>query len=522
MAKGAVMPPVQDRRVVLETRSITKQFPKVLANKDISIKLHEGEILAMLGENGAGKSTLMNVLYGLYRPTSGAIFLNGKEVQFSSPKDAIRQGLGMVHQHFMLVETLSVTENIILGMEPGGMGFVDSRKARAEVADLSERFHLTVDPDAMIETLSVGLQQRVEILKALYRKARILILDEPTAVLTPQEVDQLFGVIRALRDTGVSIIIITHKLEEVKKISDRVYILRRGEMVGERETSCVTQQELANLMVGRDVVLTVKKEKKEIDAEPIFALEDLYVTGDRGRDVVRGVSLNVRPGEVVGIAGVDGNGQSELADAIMGLREVRQGRIVFKGREITKRTTHNRIMQKIASVPADRQRYGLVLPMKLSENAIIGYHQVKPFSQGIGLRFPAIRRNAQTLVEDFDIRTPGVEVPALQLSGGNQQKLILAREFSRNPEFLLVNQPTRGLDVGAIEYIHSQILAMRARNVATLLISLELEEIFALSDRILVLYGGRIVKSLDPDATTEEEVGLYMAGGGIREMVQGE
>ncbi len=515
------MPPDQGRRILLETRSITKRFPKVLANSDISIKLHEGEILAMLGENGAGKSTLMNVLYGLYRPTSGTILLDGKEVQFLSPKDAIRQGLGMVHQHFMLVETLSVTENIILGTEPGRLGFVDIRKARAEVAELSQRFHLTVDPDAMIETLSVGLQQRVEILKALYRKARILILDEPTAVLTPQEVDQLFGVIRKLRDTGVSIIIITHKLEEVKKISERVYILRRGKMVGERETASVTQQELANLMVGRDVVLTVHKEKKKIDAEPIFSLEDLFVTGDKGIDAVRGVSLTVRPGEVVGIAGVDGNGQAELASAIMGLLEVRQGRILFKGKEITRRSTHNRIMQKMASVPADRQRDGLVLPMKLSENVIIGYHDLSPFSKGIGLRFPAIHKNAETLVDRFDIRTPGVEVPALQLSGGNQQKLILAREFSRNPDFLLINQPTRGLDVGAIEYIHSQILAMRDRNVAILLISLELEEIFALSDRILVLYGGKIVKELDPDATTEEEVGYFMAGGETKETAHG-
>jgi ABC-type uncharacterized transport system ATPase subunit len=516
------MSAVRESKVLLETKSITKKFPKVLANKDISIKLHEGEILALLGENGAGKSTLMNVLYGLYKPTSGRIFLDGKEVQFPSPKDAIRQGLGMVHQHFMLVETLTVTENIILGTEPGNLGFVDTKRARAEAMELSRRFGLVVDPDARIETLSVGLQQRVEILKALYRKAKILILDEPTAVLTPQEVDQLFGVIRTLRDTGVSIIIITHKLEEVKKISDRVYILRRGEMVGERETASVTQQELANLMVGRDVVLTVHKEDKKVVAEPIFEIRDLFVHSDKKIDALSGVSLDVRPGEVVGIAGVDGNGQSELAEALMGLRSARKGSIHFKGKETIHLTTRDRIMQKISHVPADRQRYGLVLPMTLWENAIIGFHDTKAFSKGVALRFPEIRKHAINLVERFDIRTPGIDAPASYLSGGNQQKLILAREFSRDPDFLLVNQPTRGLDVGAIEYIHSQILAMRERDVAILLVSLELEEIFALSDRILVLFEGRIVKQLNPAETTEEEVGFFMAGGERREKIHAE
>ena len=319
------------RTVLLETRNISKQFPKVLANKDLSIKLYTNEILSLLGENGAGKSTLMNILYGLYKPTAGSILLDGREVQFPSPKDAIRLGLGMVHQHFMLVETLTVTENIILGTEPGRLGFIDLKQAREEVAELSKRYHLAIDPDAKIESMSVGLQQRVEILKALYRKARILILDEPTSVLTPQEVDQLFEVIRNLRDSNVSIIIITHKLEEVTKISDRVYILRRGEMVGERETASVTQQELANLMVGRDVVLTVRKQEKSIEGECIIALEDIVVRNDKELDAVAGVSLGVCPGEVVGIAGVDGNGQTELAEAIMGLRELRRGKIVFKG-----------------------------------------------------------------------------------------------------------------------------------------------------------------------------------------------
>jgi ABC-type uncharacterized transport system ATPase subunit len=515
--KGKRMNKGQNRTVLLETRNISKQFPKVLANKDISIKLYENEILSLLGENGAGKSTLMNILYGLYKPTSGTILLDGREVQFPSPKDAIRLGLGMVHQHFMLVETLTVTENIILGTEPGRLGFIDLKQARQEVAALSERYHLAIDPDAKIESLSVGLQQRVEILKALYRKARILILDEPTSVLTPQEVDQLFGVIRTLRDTDVSIIIITHKLEEVKAISDRVYILRRGEKVGERETATVTQQELANLMVGRDVVLTVRKQAKTISADCILSLEDMVVQNDKGLDALSGVSLGVCPGEVVGIAGVDGNGQAELAEAIMGLRELSRGRIVFKNQDIHSLTTKERIQQKISNVPADRHRFGLVLPMKVSENLVIGTHDVPPFIRGINLNLPVIAEHASNLVARFDIRTPSIEVQAGHLSGGNQQKLILAREFSRDPDFLLVSQPTRGLDVGAIEYIHSQILKMRDRDVAILLISLELEEIFALSDRILVIFEGKIVKELIPEKTSEEEVGLYMTGGGSKE-----
>jgi simple sugar transport system ATP-binding protein len=510
------MSKAETRQILLETKGISKKFPKVLANDNVSITLRDREILSLLGENGAGKSTLMNILYGLYRPTAGTILLEGREVQFPSPKDAIRQGLGMVHQHFMLVDTLTVTENIILGTEPGRLGFVDTRKARQEVAALSERYNLVVDPDARIESLSVGLQQRVEILKALYRRARILILDEPTAVLTPQEVDQLFTVIRTLRDSGVSLIIITHKLEEAKKISERVYVLRRGKVAGERETDSVSQQELANLMVGRDVVLTVHKKARRTEADPAFILKDLHVRGDKGKDAVAGVSLEVRPGEVVGIAGVDGNGQSEIAEAIMGLREASNGRVLFKGQELTHLRTHQRIMRKISSVPADRQRFGLVLPMKLSENTILGYHTLKPFAKGISQDLEAVRRHAEVLVARFDIRTPGVELPAGHLSGGNQQKLILAREFSRDPEFLLVNQPTRGLDVGAIEYIHSQVLAMSDRKVAILLISLELEEIFALSDRILVLYEGRIVKELDPSVSSEEEVGFYMTGGEAR------
>jgi simple sugar transport system ATP-binding protein len=499
--------------VILETRHIVKQFPKVLANDDITISLHEGEILCLLGENGAGKSTLMNILYGLYKPTSGQIVLGGEEVEFSSPRDAIDRGLGMVHQHFMLVDTLTVTENIILGSEPGTGPVIDYKTARKQVAELSERYGLRVDPDERIMNLSVGLQQRVEILKALYRQAKILILDEPTAVLTPQEVEELFAVITSLRDSGVSIIIITHKLEEVKAIANRVYILRRGRIEGERTIADVTKEELANLMVGRSVVLTVQREAHEAKPDPIFTVEKLRVLDDREIAAVDGLSLSVKPGEVVGIAGVDGNGQSELAEAIMGLRAVDSGVLRLAGKDIASLSTRSRIKERISHVPADRQRFGLVLPFSVAENIAIGYHDSAPNSRGLVLDYPAMEERAEHLIDAYDIRTPGPLAPAGHLSGGNQQKVILAREFSRDPRFLLVNQPTRGLDVGAIEYIHSQILRMRSKDVGVLLISLELEEIFALADRILVIYEGRICKELDPEQTDEREVGYYMTGG---------
>ncbi len=507
------MSTVKEDRIVLEMQHISKQFPNVLANEDVSIQLKEGEIISLLGENGAGKSTLMNVLYGLYRPSAGKIILNDEEVEFSSPKDAIEKGLGMVHQHFMLVDNLSVTENIILGSEPGKAGIIDYKSARKEVAELSEKYHLEVEPDAIIESLSVGLQQRVEILKALYRKARILILDEPTAVLTPHEVDQLFLVIKKLRDSGVSMIIITHKLEEVKAISDRVYILRRGKCEGLRNTKDVTKEDLANLMVGREVVLTVHKEKKEVTGDSIFNLENVIVKNEKGINALDGLSLNVRPGEIVGIAGVDGNGQTELAEVLMGLCKLESGRIYYKGEDISELTTKQRRNKSISNVPADRHRFGLILPMTISENMVLGFHDEKPYVHGINLALDVIHNYSEKMVKDFDIRTPGVDIPAGNLSGGNQQKVILAREFSRNPDFLLVAQPTRGLDVGAIEYIHSQILKMRDRNVGILLISLELEEIFSLSDRILVLYEGKIVKEFVPEETTDKEVGFYMTGG---------
>ncbi|MDX9800440.1 MAG: ABC transporter ATP-binding protein [Spirochaetia bacterium] len=504
---------------ILETHRITKQFPRVLANDDISIRLHKGEILSILGENGAGKSTLMNILYGLYRPTSGKIILKGKETSFSSPRDAIGAGLGMVHQHFMLVETLTVTENIILGSEPSRGGIIDYQLAKKQVLEISDLYGLHVDPDERIENLPVGLQQRVEILKALYRHAEILILDEPTAVLTPQEVEELFRVILALRGKGVSIIIITHKLEEVIAISDRVYILRRGKLSGEGDIKDLTKESLANMMVGRDVVLRVLKKdyeetKYDDKKESVFSIENLTVLKKGSQPILRDITFNVLPGEIVGIAGVDGNGQSELSQAVMGLIKIDSGSIILNEKEISKLTTKQRIARGISYVPADRQRDGLVLEMSVSENIIIGRHDRKPFVKSAGrINHQEIKNYAQKLTSDFDIRTPSVSVSSGALSGGNQQKVILAREFSRSPLFLLLNQPTRGLDVGAIEYIHSRIMEMKEKGAAILLVSLELEEIFALSDRILVIYEGAIVTELKTEDTTDNEVGLYMTGG---------
>lgn len=506
-------PAEESRKVCLRMENIVKQFPRVLANDDVSIYLREGEILALLGENGAGKSTLMNILYGLYRPTSGDIFIHDEKVVYSSPKDAIALGLGMVHQHFMLVGNITVTENVILGNEPGRLGVVDYKKAREEVVALSEKYFLKVDPDAITETLPVGLQQRVEILKALYRNAKILILDEPTAVLTPQEVNDLLAVLKRLVESNVSLIIITHKLEEVKAISDRVYILQRGKITGEHITKDVEKAQLATEMVGRDVVLTAHRTPGARTGSPVFSAKNLTLGTQEGMSL-REISFGVRPGEIVGIAGVDGNGQTELAEVIRGLRKADSGTILLNGREITNLSTRELMVRKMGYVPSDRHRFGLVLPFSVADNIAIGYHLTPPNAKAVNMNHKYIDAYAQDQVEAYDIRTPGTNVAVSTLSGGNQQKVILARELGHAPEFLLVSQPTRGLDVGAIEYIHSEILKMRDKNVAILLISLELEEIFALSDRILVLYEGQITKEFVSDDTNEIEVGLYMTGGG--------
>ena len=499
--------------VVLETRNLTKRFPSLIANDRICIKLYEGEILSFLGENGAGKSTMMNMLYGLFRPSSGQILLRGEAVSFSSPREAIQRGLGMVHQHFMLVGSLTVTQNIILGNEPGKNNVINYQAARKRVAGLSERYGLKVDPDSKVEDLSVGVQQKVEILKALYRDVSILILDEPTAVLTPQEVEAFFKVVKRLQADGVSIIIITHKLEEVLALSDRCYILRQGVVTGEMSTEGLSRNELANCMVGREVVLKTGCERLPFEQKEVFSIENHNVINDKGVNVIKNLSLKVNAGEILGIAGVDGNGQSELAEAIMGLIPSESGRMTLNGKEITALNTKERILNRISYVPSDRHSQGLILPMSIAENMMIGFHGYKPFCENINLDLSYIHDNAEKLVNQFDIRSTSPQQPAGYLSGGNQQKIILAREFSRNPDFLVISQPTRGLDVGAIEYIHSQIINLRNQGIGILLISMELEEILALSDRIHVLFEGRIVAELDPAETNKKEMGLFMMGG---------
>ncbi len=507
------MPEKGESPPVLETRGVTKRFDRIIANRDISIRLEAGEIIAILGENGAGKSTLMNVLFGLYRPSSGSILIDGRPVSFGSPRDAIAQGLGMVHQHFMLVPTLTVTQNIILGDEPVRLGHVLYKRARRRVAELSERYGLLVNPDARLEDLSVGLQQRVEILKALYRDARVLILDEPTAVLTPQEVEELFAVLRRLAAAGTSIIIITHKLEEVMALSSRVYVLRRGELAGERRTSDTDAAELANFMVGRDVVLHVERSPCKALPDPILRVEDLSVRGTRGLEALKKASLAVAPGEILGIAGVEGNGQKELCEALVGLAIPSAGDIRFRNESIARWGLRKRMEAGIGYVPQDRRGSGLVLPFSVEENLVLGRSDRPPLSRGGFIDFDLLRTQALGLIEDYDVRTAGPEVPASTLSGGNQQKLILAREFSRGPAFLVISQPTRGLDVGAIEYVYRRILELREKGTAILLVSMELEELFALSDRIAVLHGGEIVFEAATEATSEVEIGHYMIRG---------
>ena len=498
---------------VLETRGVTKVFAHVVANKDISITLGRGEVVAILGENGAGKTTLMNILFGLYRPTRGQIFLDGHPVVFDSPRDAIRLGLGMVHQHFMLVPTLTVTQNIILGAEPVRLGHIRYGEARKKVAELAERYHLGVDPDARIEDLSVGIQQRVEILKALYRSARILILDEPTGVLTGVEVEELFAVLRRLVSLGTSIIIITHKLEEVRKLSNRVFILRRGVVVGERHTADVKASELASLMVGREVALRSRRPGVASSPRPILTVDKIEVRSSRGFFALTGCSLAVGPGEIVGLAGVEGNGQKELADAVVGLLPIERGAIVFKGQDISRWNVKKRMRAGMGTVPQDRRGAGLILPFTIEENLLIGASDLAPFNRNGFLDFSAVHKHGVTLMERFDIRASGAAAAASTLSGGNQQKVILAREFSRDPVFLLVCQPTRGLDVGATEYIYGRIRELRNTGTAILLISMELDEIFDLSDRIAVLHGGMIVLERPAAETTQAEVGEYMFRG---------
>ena len=497
----------------LELEGITKQFPGVLANDRVSLSVESGEILALLGENGAGKSTLMNVLYGLYTADAGEIRIDGEVQDFDSPHDAIDAGIGMVHQHFMLVPVFSVVENVVLGDEPvSGAGILNLREGKTRLKEISEQYGLAVDPDAIIEDLPVGLQQRVEIIKVLFREAQFLVLDEPTAVLTPQEVDDLFGILRGLRDSGKGIIFITHKLHEVLEIADRISVLRRGRIVGTTLPNETNEQQLAEMMVGRPVDLVVDK-TPATPQEPVLRVTDLTVLDDRAQPAVDGVSLDVRGGEIVGVAGVQGNGQTELVEALTGLRQVFQGTIEIAGEDCTTKTPRWRHRHGVAHVPEDRQRMGLVLPFSVAENMVLDSYYSDEFSNGVAMRWDDVDEAAEGLVERFDVRTPSIAVPASTLSGGNQQKVIVAREFSRDVRLIIASQPTRGLDVGSIEYIHAQMVEQRDRGAAVLVVSTELDEVLALSDRIAVMFDGRIVAMLDPAKTDASEIGLYMAGG---------
>ncbi len=503
---------------VLELKGITKRFPGVLANDHIDLTLEQGEIHALLGENGAGKTTLMNILYGLYEQDEGEIIVKGKPITVRSPVDAIREGIGMVHQHFMLVPVFTVTENVMLGEEDTRVaGVLDRRAAADKVRQISERYNLQVDPDAYIEDLPVGVQQRVEIIKLLYREADILILDEPSAVLTPQEVEELFKIMRSLVDQGKSIIFITHKLKEVLEIADRITVIRRGKVIGTTTPAEADQNVLAQMMVGREVRLEIEKAPAET-GEVVFEVKDLVVLGQRKQVAVDGVSFHVRAGEVLGIAGVQGNGQTELVEALTGLRPIEAGQVLVGGKDITNQTPRFITEQSVAHVPEDRQRDGLVLAFPVADNLMLNTYYLPPFSKGAVLQENVIRENAIRLVREFDIRTPSVLTPASSLSGGNQQKVIVAREFSRPIKLLIASQPTRGLDVGSIEYIHGRLLQKRAEGCAVLLVSTELDEIMGLSDRIAVMYRGRVVETLDAAEATKERLGLLMAG--VKEVTQ--
>ncbi len=497
----------------MEMRGITVTFPGVVANDDISIDANSGEILALLGENGAGKTTLMNVLYGLYRPDRGEIRVRGRPVAIQNPNDAIRLGIGMVHQHFMLVPPFTVAENIVLGAEPvRGGGVLDMARAVRDVKEISARYGLAVDPTSRVESISVGMQQRVEILKALYRGAEVLILDEPTAILTPQEVQELAAIMRNLVAQGKSIIFITHKLKEVMAVSDRVTTLRRGRVVGTLPTRETTPEDLAKMMVGREVVLSVEKRPRE-PGDVVLKVEHIHVKSSRGLPALRDVSFDVREGEIVGVAGIEGNGQTELVEALTGLRKIGSGRVLVGGKDATNRQPRALIERGVAHIPEDRQRRGLISTFSVAENMILERYYRPPFARGINVDWREVRSYAKKLVSEFDIRTPDENTVVGSLSGGNQQKVIVARELSLEPRLLIASQPTRGLDVGAIEFVHRRLVTERDQGKAILLVSLELDEIMSLADRILVLYEGRIVGQMRAEEASEQEIGFLMAGG---------
>ena len=496
---------------LLELRGITKRFPGVLANDDVSFDLRDSEVHALLGENGAGKSTLMNILYGLYRPDAGAILLDGKPLSFGSARDAIEAGIGMVHQHFMLIPVMTVAENIVLGNEPHNGLLLDERAAARRVRDLAETFKFDVDPNARIDSITVGQQQRVEIMKALYRNASILILDEPSAVLTPQESTALFGILRTLKGEGISIIFISHKLNEVLEIADRITVLRRGRKIETVPSAGATQESLARAMVGREVLLRVEKRAAQA-GDVLLSVDELHVVDDRGIEKVNSISFDVRAGEIVGIAGVDGNGQTELIDALTGLRKIESGSVTVAGHDLSSANAREALDAGVGHIPEDRQRRGLVLEFSIAENVAL-HDYAEPPDARWGWLFPQrMIQRARMLIAEFDVRGGGPLTRAGGLSGGNQQKVVAAREIARDPKVLIAAQPTRGLDVGAIEYLHRRLVAERDEGRAILLVSLELEEIFSLSDRILVIYEGEIVGEHTGEVS-EEEVGLEMLGG---------
>ncbi|HET7521849.1 MAG TPA: ABC transporter ATP-binding protein [Bacillales bacterium] len=496
---------------VIEMKDIRKEFPGVVANDNITLQVKKGEIHALLGENGAGKSTLMNILFGLYQPDGGDIYVNGKKVRITDANVANRLGIGMVHQHFMLVDKFTVTENIILGSEPKKGVKIDKKKAAKEIQSISEQYGLAVDPYAKIENISVGMQQRVEILKTLYRGADIVILDEPTAVLTPQEIQELIEIMKRLVNEGKSIILITHKLKEIMEAADRVTVIRRGKSIDTMDISEADPDKLATMMVGREVNLSVNRKRSESGGE-VLTVRDLTVYDERKVPVVNRLSLSVHAGEILGIAGVDGNGQSELVEAISGLRKADSGEIFVDGKDITSYTPRKVFEAGVGHIPQDRHKHGLVLDFSVGENMVLQSFYQKPYSSKGVLNYPNIYRKAKTLIEEFDVRTPNEWTPAKALSGGNQQKAIIAREIDRSPDLLIASQPTRGLDVGAIEFIHSKLVEERDNGKAVLLVSFELDEIFNLSDRIAVIYNGQIIAEVDPNEADEQELGLLMAG----------
>ncbi len=496
----------------LELRGIYKAFPGVLANDDVSLTAHSGQVLALIGENGAGKSTLMNILSGIYRPDSGEIILDGVVQKFHDPGEAIKAGIGMVHQHFMLVPVFTVAENVVLGIEPTIVGnILNVKQANKEVEEISQRYGLAVDPKAKIEDLPVGIQQRVEIIKVLLRGAKILVFDEPTAVLTPQEVIEFFGIVEELKSRGATIIFITHKLKEALAIADNITVLRGGKVVGHADPKTATQEELATMMVGRDIDLTVDKTPAKPGA-PVLTMKSVTMTDDLGRALLDDINLEVRAGEIVGVAGIQGNGQTELIEAITGLLPLAKGVIKLNDLDITSAKPRQIHKDGVAHVPEDRNNMGMIGSFTVAENLILDSYYSEPYSKGIRLQRNAIAETARTLVKDYDVRPPHIENLGSTLSGGNAQKMIVAREFSRDVPLVLCAQPTRGIDVGSIEYIHEQIVKKRDEGIAILVVSTELDEIFALSDRIIVMYGGKIVASLVASETNPTEVGLFMAG----------